>query len=95
MEQRPEFNSFGLGNSSLQTRHHARSYVFVRDHDRAFPLLVECAKAGYFSAASLRRDLYLTELHDDPRFQDVLDAIEQPWPEPVEREQPEPEPPSE
>jgi len=73
----------------------ARAYVFVGDHDKAFPLLVDCAKAGYFSAARLRHDVYLTELHDDARFQHVLDAIDQPWPEPAEPEQPEPEQPPE
>jgi len=73
----------------------ARIYVFVGDHDKAFPLLVECAKAGYFSTARLRHDIYLTELHDDPRFQDVIEAIEQPWPEHLEPEEPQPEQPAE
>jgi tetratricopeptide (TPR) repeat protein len=59
----------------------ARAYVFVGDHDKAFPLLVECAQAGYFSAGRLRRDIYVTELHNDPRFDEVIEAIEQPWPE--------------
>lgn len=60
----------------------ARGYVFIGDHDAAFPLLIECAKAGYFNPANLQRDIYLTELHDDARFAELVDAIEQPWPTP-------------
>ncbi len=58
----------------------ARGYVFLGRPDAAFPLLIECAKAGLFNPSALRKDGYLSELHDDPRFAEVLEAIEQPWP---------------
>jgi tetratricopeptide (TPR) repeat protein len=58
----------------------ARAYVFIGKPDEAFPLLIECARAGLFNPSALRRDKSLTELHDDPRFAQVLEAIEQPWP---------------
>ena len=58
----------------------ARGYVFAGKPDEAFPLLMQCAKGGLFNGNVLERDGYLYELHDDPRFIEVLGAIEQPWP---------------
>ena len=58
----------------------ARASVFTGAYDDAFPLLIQCAKAGYFSPSRLETDIYLTELRDDPRFDQVRKAIEQPWP---------------
>ncbi|MBN1918260.1 MAG: hypothetical protein JW889_10145 [Verrucomicrobia bacterium] len=60
----------------------ARAHVFTGDFDAAFPLLIECAEAGYFSPSRLRSDIYLTELRtDDRRFSQLLSAIRQPWPD--------------
>ena len=58
----------------------ARAYVFTGAYDEAFSLLIQCAEAGYFSPSVLEADIYLTELRDDPRFDQVRKAIEQPWP---------------
>jgi tetratricopeptide (TPR) repeat protein len=58
----------------------ARADVFAGDNDDAFALLIQCAKAGFFSPTRLQADIYLTELRSDPRFKEVLDSIEQPWP---------------
>ena len=58
----------------------ARAHAFIGEPDKAFPLLLECAKAGLFNPSALRKDKSLTELRDDPRFTKVLEAIEQPWP---------------
>ena len=58
----------------------ARGYVYAGRPDEAFPLLMACAKGGLFNPSALKRDGYLTEVHDDPRFAELLKAIEQPWP---------------
>jgi len=58
----------------------ARGFVFAGKPDEAFPLLMECARGGLFNRNVLARDGYLYELREDPRFVEVLGAIEQPWP---------------
>jgi len=58
----------------------ARGYVFAKRADEAFPLLSECAQGELFNPDVLKHDGYLIQLHGDPRFDEVLNAIEQPRP---------------